>query len=161
LGREIIMPYFTYEKQVSFSTLHGKVLVKIEGNVNDGKMVFTTSKGEIYTLFHDQDCCEHVYIQDIAGDLKDILYTPILLAEESSSRKDPPDCPFPAPKPYDEDDENWEDDWRESFTWTFYKLSTIKGSVTIRWYGQSNGYYSERCTFIKGKISDLWDHEED
>ena len=117
-----------------FGDLLGKVLVDITGGVGDNEMVFTTEFGEKYMMWHDQNCCEDVRIEDIIGDIGCLLNTPILLVEEVSNKDENPEG-VAAP------------DNQDSFTWTFYKLATVKGSVTIRWYGESNGYYSERVDF--------------
>ena len=120
-----------YFNNVDFSVLKGKVLkdVKVDGRE---QIIFTTNDNKEYKMCHIQDCCENVYIADIIGDIKDLIGSEILLAEESTNRDNPPD-----------------EDYIESFTWTFYKLATIKGYVDIRWYGSSNGYYSESVELYK------------
>lgn len=115
-----------------FDDLKGLILANIE-NIDDSQLIFTLANGEKYQLYHNQDCCESVYIEDINGDLLDLVGTPLLQAEEACSDQNPEDIT----KEYQDD----------SFTWTFYKLATIKGYVTIRWYGESNGYYSESVDF--------------
>jgi len=107
--------------------LIGKTLVKIDKT--DEKIIFHTLDGTAYRMSHYQDCCESVTVEDICGDLDDLLNTPIVQAFEKTNSENPPDVK-----------KEFQDD---SFTWTFYTLSTIKGTVTIRWYGESNGYYSE------------------
>lgn len=92
---------------------------------------FVTVNGRHYRLYHEQDCCESVYVEDISGDLSDLIGSPLLMAEEVSNAEDP------GPLSNSE----------ESYTWTFYKFATAKGYVTIRFYGSSNGYYSERVSF--------------
>jgi hypothetical protein len=114
---------------VAFSALLGKVLAKIEGGVGDDDMVFETTEGARFALYHAQDCCESVSIAEIIGDLSDLVGEPLLEAEEVSSD----DAPAP--------------EHSESYTWTFYKLGTRKGSVTLRWLGESNGCYSEGVSF--------------
>ena len=117
---------------MNFSELQGKTLTKVE-QIGSDVIRFESDDGKAYQLYHSQDCCESVVVEDISGDLADLVGTPILLAEEAQSSDDPP---------------GYKHEYQpESQTWTFYKLRTIKGSVDIRWHGSSNGYYSERVDF--------------
>lgn len=111
--------------EIPVSDLVGKVFTSVT-NLDDEEIVFKGS--DTYSMFHYQDCCEWVRIEEIAGDLEDLVGTLILVAEERV-QEDP-----------DADD---------SGTWTFYTFRTIKGTVDIRWYGSSNGYYSEGVSIVK------------
>lgn len=102
--------------------------------VDGDEIHFICANGDTYKLFHWGDCCESVCIESVTGDLTDLEGTPMLIAEESTSTELQAGQP-----PIGVDD---------SFTWTFYKFATIKGYVDIRWFGSSNGYYSERVDFI-------------
>lgn len=116
--------------------LMGKTISSI--NVSKDEIHFYVDDPEVeghrehYVMQHHQNCCERVSIEEIIGDINDLVGSPILMAEESVSKDDPA-----------------RDDHYGSHTWTFYKFATNKGYVTIRWYGTSNGYYSESVSFDK------------
>lgn len=133
----------------NLSELIGKTVKKIEGGVGSEVILFKTDSGD-YKMYHQQDCCESVSVEDITGDLEDLVGTPILRAEESVSDEGPEKSD--EEKYYDvlkKLDGQKDYDSGDSGTWTFYRLATIKGSVVIRWYGTSNGYYSESVYFEK------------
>lgn len=117
---------------MAIEELLGKTLKSID-NTSD-EIRFFAEDGSEWRMYHEQDCCESVRVEDIAGNLTDLIGSPILQAEESTSEENPEGV---TPEYQD-----------ESFTWTFYKLATAKGYVTIRWYGDSNGYYSESVDFV-------------
>ena len=119
---------------VNFDDLKGKVIIKIEQN-EDQKIFFYTEDGYKYSMYHEQDCCEDVHVESVVGDLDDLIGEEVLMAEESSNSDEPPLY-----------------EYEDSYTWTFYKLASRKGYVDIRWYGSSNGYYSESVTFVKEKV---------
>ena len=138
----------SYEDRVPFDLFKGKIFKEIKEHHD--KIDFIVDENEAYRMFHDQDCCESVFVEDICGDLENLIDSPILVAEEASNNVnvntiDPDDQLLHDKKAMWEAlaspvDDDLSDD---SNTWTFYKLATIKGSVTIRWHGTSNGYYAE------------------
>ena len=93
---------------MSFSDLKGKTLTKITGDKGDEQMYFTTSEGEMYRLIYHHDCCADCSIEDICGDLSDLIGNPILVAEE-----------------VDDVDEGSLCEYDLSYTWVFYKLDKI------------------------------------
>jgi len=114
------------------SELIGLTLVSVEKQDNDGDELVFKTDDRTFKLYHDQDCCESVYIEDICGELSDLVGDPLWLVEESSNV--PPDSALGS---------------HESVTWTFYRFATVKGFVTVRWCGSSNGYYSESVYFTE------------
>ncbi len=132
---------------MDISELVGKTLRDVKSGYDS--IHFTTDDGINYIMQHNQDCCEHVAVESIAGDLKDLIGTPILVAEERTSGH------YGSVKHGSVPDFIYIEAWKtkpgyyasDSETWTFYTLRTIKGSVDIRWYGSSNGYYSESVDF--------------
>ena len=128
-----------YSYNINFSELIGRILSKIDGVEGDDEIIFHCDDSTKYKLYHDQDCCESVYIEDICGNINDLIGSPLIMAEEISNSEDPPLS-----------------EYDDSYTWTFYKLATIKGYVDIRWFGESNGYYSEGVDFIQVGVDREW-----
>jgi hypothetical protein len=108
----------------------GKTIVEIKGTKHDKQMLFIT-ENECFKFWHEQQCCESVTVEDITGDLSDLIGEPLLMAESVSK--------------HEIVETEWEDRSRK---WTFYKFATRKGYVDIRWVGESNGYYSEEVDYI-------------
>ena len=107
-------------KSAAIHELNGQTVKSIKRE--EGKLLFVLDDDREFLFTHDQDCCEHVWLSDVTGDWKDVIGQKIIAAHETANRG--------------------ETDYG-SETWTFYTIVTFMGNVTLRWCGESNGYYSE------------------
>ena len=113
----------------------GKTITEIQ-EVSIEDLRFEFSDGSRLRMYHEQDCCEEVFLAEVIGDLTDLYNSPVIMFEQVS--------------------EHSEDQWGDSSTWTFYKIATVKGYVTLRWLGTSNGYYSEKVNFEYFDGEETW-----
>lgn len=120
-------PMLDDEPEYDISVLVGKTVVDLK-NYDDEEVVFFTDDG-VYLLYHKQDCCERVFLLDVVGDADMFIGDEITRAEVRSTEND-----LPAGGCGQE-------------TWTFYEFACPCQTMTMRWYGSSNGYYSERVYF--------------
>ena len=99
------------------SELVGKTVRYITGVAGDQEITFRMTDDSQYQMRHNQNSCESVRVDEIIGDLQDLIDSPILQAEVVIQK----DAVTP-----------------DLITWTFYKLATTKGFVTIFWHGTSS-----------------------
>ena len=123
------------DKEKDVSVLIGKTIVSIKNN-DDIELIFECSDGIKYRMYHEQDCCENVYLIDTINSFDDILNTPILKASKDVTILD--------------SEGNNDDDYSEDKEYTFYNIATINGYVGLRWYGESD-YYSTSVSFEEVK----------
>lgn len=118
--------YFPEEQNDFFKTLANKKIVDVRGLSRGSEHIsILFADGEAIKFYHSQSCCESVEVDDVYG-CEDDLIDSILYDIELVQSNDRP-----------------RDKYDSSFTWSFYKFRTSKGYVDVRWYGCSNGYYSE------------------
>ena len=87
----------------------------------------------VYAFYHEQGCCERVYLTQVDGISDKLIGSRIVMAEEVVDAKDTE---------------------YGHITWTFYKIGTTKGMIDFRFQGESNGYYSETVDLIKIEVSE-------
>lgn len=128
--------------QVPFDTLQGKTISKIVDDRDYNTVDFFTTDGGHYRMEHFQDCCESVYLADVAGGTLDALVGQTILSAYVETNDD-----IPAPS------DTWADDYQ---MWTFYTIRTMFYTLTLRWFGSSNGYYSVSVDFMDINAEREW-----
>lgn len=113
----------------SFEEIKFKIISEIVVDKDSGEdsIVINFEDGSYLSMFHERDCCEEVWIEDIESnkdisDYKEAVVIDMYVTTRVNSNSE------------------------ESGTFTFYNLNTSKGSINIRWNGESNGYYSEEVS---------------
>lgn len=111
------------ENWKTFSELGGKTIKSVSGLEGGSTFLcITFESGDRLKMYHQQECCEDVHIEGCQDVSPNELEGCVVASLEEYTRSG------------------------EGLGWgicqyTFYKLVTSKVDCTIRWIGESNGYY--------------------
>lgn len=108
----------------TFDLVKGKTILEVVGlKKQEESVVLKLHDNSELEFYHEQNCCENVWLEDFEFSGTRIVGATILDIILVSEKQE-------------------DNDWG-SKTWTFYKVQTNKGELFMRWCGESNGYYSE------------------
>lgn len=106
-----------------FPEAKGRVIKSISGLEVGSKAIFINFEdGDRIKMYHCQECCESVQVEDCEDVSSDDLKESIIHTFEEYTKS------------------SGESGWGLQ-TYTFYRLITNSAYCTIRWFGESNGYY--------------------
>lgn len=116
---------------------------QIEAVAVHNDVLYLCTRQAIFAIRHEQDCCEDVWFVDGEEDISDMVGDYLVKIRIDVS-------------PQDRDSNRID----ECSTWTFVTIQTLRNSYSFRWYGESNGYYSETVqlddiTHLTRRISDI------
>ena len=114
-----------YRNSCDIKDMVGK---KVVGVYYDEENFQILTDDGVYAFYHEQSCCESVWLTQVDGINDKIIGSRIVIAEVVTDEKDTE---------------------YGHITWSFYKIGTNKGMIDFRWCGESNGYYSETVDLIK------------
>ena len=117
----------------NFFEIKGQIIEEITGLTEGNDEVFIKTNNGTYKLYHEQDCCEHVRLVKVIGNVNELIGE-VIFAEEDSGANDP----------------DWyNESFNDSHTWTKYNLKTANASLEFWFLGESNGYYGESISIKK------------
>ena len=114
-----------YRNSCDIKDMVGK---KVVGVYYDEENFQILTDDGVYAFYHEQSCCESVWLTQVDGINDKIIGSRIVIAEVVTDEKDTE---------------------YGHITWSFYKIGTNKGMIDFRWCGESNGYYSETVDLVK------------
>lgn len=114
-------------EEVDENILGAKVL---SINYADSELKITTDKG-VFCMFHSEDCCENVWLEEGLDEIHGLIGKTILSFEERSYTQSEPD----------------EDEYYSS--WHLYTVTHTGGYLDLCWRGHGKVYYSHSVRFIQ------------